>query len=432
MQRGCLNLKVETMRRRPERGAILIHVAIALLGLVAFSAFSIDHGVMMLSRGEAQNAADAGALAAALYMAHDAGDQPGGQAMGVAAAQANSVWGTQPDITLADVTFPPCLPGAPGIPDTCVRVDVFRNQRPGGNPLPVFFSSLIGVTTQGVRATATAQIVSSGTATCILPFAIPDYWQEFRDDEAGAPAFDDPLATFPDDNDPVEASNIAWDTDDTYDHWVGNGPNAGTPYGMPRDTYDPALGFQLTPHHGLRLLLKAGAPGGAINPGHFFPITLVAGQTGASVYRANISGCNEDAIVTLPGILPVEPGNMIGPTAQGMQDLIDLDPAATWVDAVNPATGLLGYISGGCSPNCSTSTGQSPRLRPVPLFDPDAYDEGRGSGRLDIILQRWGGFFVQRMVGNHVEGHLTTAPAVAGGGPLDDTSAFLRTVILTR
>ena len=33
----------------------------------SFSAFSIDHGVMMLSRGEAQNAADAGALAAALY-----------------------------------------------------------------------------------------------------------------------------------------------------------------------------------------------------------------------------------------------------------------------------------------------------------------------------------------------------------------------------
>ena len=47
-----------------ERGAILIHVAIALLGLLAFSAFSIDHGVMMVSRGQAQTAADAGALAA--------------------------------------------------------------------------------------------------------------------------------------------------------------------------------------------------------------------------------------------------------------------------------------------------------------------------------------------------------------------------------
>ena len=109
-----------------ERGAILIHVAIALLGLIAFSAFSIDHGVMMVSRGQAQTAADAGALAAALYMANDGGDEPGAQATGVAAAQANAVWGSQPDITLADVTFPPCPPGAPGLPDTCVKVDVFH------------------------------------------------------------------------------------------------------------------------------------------------------------------------------------------------------------------------------------------------------------------------------------------------------------------
>ena len=110
----------------------------------------------MVSRGQAQNAADAGALAAALYMAHDGGDQPGAQALGVAAAQASSVWGAQPDITLADVTFPACPPGSPGLPDTCVKVDVFRNQRAGGSPLPVFFSSLIGVTGQGVQATATA------------------------------------------------------------------------------------------------------------------------------------------------------------------------------------------------------------------------------------------------------------------------------------
>ena len=76
MLRGCAN-RTGLTRRRNDRGAILIHVAVALLGLLAFSAFSIDHGVMMLSRGQAQNAADAGALAAALYMAHDAGDQPG-------------------------------------------------------------------------------------------------------------------------------------------------------------------------------------------------------------------------------------------------------------------------------------------------------------------------------------------------------------------
>ena len=60
--------------------------------------------------------------------------------MGVAAAQVNEVWGTAPHVTLSDVTFPPCPPGAPGPVDTGVRGDVYRNQ--GRNPLPAFFASL--------------------------------------------------------------------------------------------------------------------------------------------------------------------------------------------------------------------------------------------------------------------------------------------------
>ena len=418
-----------------ERGAILIHVAVALLGLLAFSAFSIDHGVMMVSRGQAQNAADAGAWAAALYLANDnPGDQAGAQAIAVAAAQVNGVWGAQPDINLADVTFPPCPPGAPGLPDTCVKVDVFRNQRAGGNPLPVFFSSLIGVADQGVRATATAQIVSSNSATCVLPFAIPDYWQEARDDEAGTPAVDDTftVAVFPDDNDPEDGlGNWEWDVDDTYDHH----DSGDTPYAAgPLDTYDVAIGFTLNEHHGMRLLLKAGNPGDAINPGHYFPITLVPGQTGASVYRSNISGCNEEASFSMPYALPNEPGNMIGPTRQGVENLIAQDPGATWDTTYqNPVTGNWGQIIGSaCSPSCGTASGFSPRLRPVPLFDPHAYDAGRESGRLDIFLTRFGGFFIEQMIGNDVLGHLSIAPAVAGGGPLDDESAFLRTVILVR
>lgn len=424
-------------RWRNERGAIIIHVAVALLGLLAFSAFSIDHGVMMVSRGQAQNAADAGALAAALYMAHDGGDEPGGQAIGVAAAQANFVWGAQPDITLTDVTFPACPPGAPGLPDTCVKVDVFRNQRAGGNPLPVFFSSLIGVTDQGVRATATAQLVSSNSTTCILPFAIPDYWQEAREDPAGNPAMDDSfvVAAHPFDNDPIDTfGNDEWDTDDVYNHHEPNGPNRGNPYPAgPYDTYDAGIGFTLDEHHGMQLLLKAGTPGVAINPGHFFPITLVAGQTGASIYEANISGCNDDATITMPTMLPNEPGNMVGPTRQGMADLISQDPTAQWSNTLNPDTGLWGeVINSSCHPNCATASGQSPRLRPVPLFDPHFYDAGRGAGRIDISLTRFGGFFVERLIGNDVLGYLTIAPAVAGGGPLDDESSFLRTVILVR
>ncbi len=39
---------------------MLVQVAIALVGLIAFSAFVIDYGVMWVARRQAQNAADAG------------------------------------------------------------------------------------------------------------------------------------------------------------------------------------------------------------------------------------------------------------------------------------------------------------------------------------------------------------------------------------
>ena len=91
---------------------------------------------------------------------------------------ANRVWGQAPDVTNADVTFPPCPPGAPGVPDTCVRVDVFRNQRAGGNPLPMFFGRLVGVMDQGVRATATAQI-HRGYDGLPKPWAVIDRWDEY-------------------------------------------------------------------------------------------------------------------------------------------------------------------------------------------------------------------------------------------------------------
>jgi Flp pilus assembly protein TadG len=94
-------------RLRNERGAIIIMVAISLLGLLAFSAFSLDHGIMMTSRAQAQNAADAGAMAAALYLAWDDGtDLAGARAAGVTATQQNLVWGNAPDVLTTDVRTP--------------------------------------------------------------------------------------------------------------------------------------------------------------------------------------------------------------------------------------------------------------------------------------------------------------------------------------
>ena len=78
----------------------------------------------------------------------------------ISAAMQNHVWLETPDITDTDVTFPPCPPGSPGEgTDACIRVDVFRNQRPNGKPIETIFGRLFGVTDQGVKATATAEVM---------------------------------------------------------------------------------------------------------------------------------------------------------------------------------------------------------------------------------------------------------------------------------
>src|SRR5687767_14546034 len=91
---------VQPLRERlhSERGVSLIVVMIAIFVLTSFLVFVVDYGVMWLARRQAQNAADAGALAGAVGRAYDEPANPpsaGGMAYSsaVAAAQANDVFG---------------------------------------------------------------------------------------------------------------------------------------------------------------------------------------------------------------------------------------------------------------------------------------------------------------------------------------------------
>ena len=147
-----------------ERGATLILVAGASLVLLAFTTFVVDYGVLWVSRRQAQNAADAGAMAGATTLLYDleaygatnTNDptlEGPARAIAIYLATQNFVFGQSPDVQPTDVTFPPCPPGSPG--GKCIRVDVFRNQN-RGNSLPMWFGQLVGLSVQGVRATATA------------------------------------------------------------------------------------------------------------------------------------------------------------------------------------------------------------------------------------------------------------------------------------
>jgi Flp pilus assembly protein TadG len=127
-----------------ERGAILINAALTLLVWFGIATFVADYGVLWVSRHQAQNAADAGALTGALTRAYDDFDDPpasgGDTAMSVSqVVGANAVWGT----ATPQVTSFTC-PADVGAPRRCVRVDVYRNGVAGSTPLPTWFANVVG------------------------------------------------------------------------------------------------------------------------------------------------------------------------------------------------------------------------------------------------------------------------------------------------
>ena len=166
-----------------ERGAVLVHVALALIVLMSFSTFVIDYGVLWVARRQAQNAADAAALAGAVALAFD--DPSDFSNTGPAktsayeVAMSHPIWGQQPAVNIStDITFPPCPDDAS---TNCIRVDVYRNQA-NGNPLPMIFGQLVGLNQQGVRAMAMAKVAIANSTNCLKPWGVVDKWEEHYPD----------------------------------------------------------------------------------------------------------------------------------------------------------------------------------------------------------------------------------------------------------
>ncbi|HJZ77046.1 MAG TPA: pilus assembly protein TadG-related protein [Vicinamibacterales bacterium] len=412
-----------------DRGAVLVHVALAMLTLIAFSAFAIDYGALLGGRRQAQNAADAAALAGALSLAYDdPNDIPRAQAAAVAAGLANPVLGAAPSIDPAtDVNLIPCPPGAPGLPDTCIRADVYRSAA-RSNALPTFFATMLGVTSQNVRATATAQVATGSAVECLKPFAMGDKWQENW--EAGKP------------------STAPWTPTSTFDKYMKQGgqwvpdPSVTTPdvYVAPSAT-DPGTGFtpfdaagDRTSEYGLELTLKVGSAQDTLSAGWFqaldLPLPDGTSGSGAADYRNFIGNCTT-RVFQIGDTVPVETGNMVGPTGQGIGDLVAKDPGATW----NPSTQS---VDGSCAPGiCPDGQyhARSPRIVAIPLFSMDAFFAGSPNGKTTVTITNIMGFFVEGMGGSgnkDVLGRLVSIPGVTLGGGVDETASFLRTVLLVR
>jgi hypothetical protein len=243
-------------------------------------------------------------------------------------------------------------------------VTVFRDAA-HGNPISTLIAQYFGISTVEVQAVATAEASPADAMTCVLPFTIPDRWTERQ-----TPAFD-PSDTF----DAFSAKNVPLANPDIY---IGPAdPATYTGYNAERDK-------------GMQVTLKADN-NSKLNPSFYYPYA-VPGSTGASDYRWNIGHCNTN-VMEFGQTYDSEPGNMVGPTKQGMEDLIALDPNAYW-DPVNKKV--------------VSTMHPSPRVRAVPLFDPYYYDDGKLNGRnASLKFVNYIGFFIERMQGNEVVGRIT-------------------------
>src|SRR5689334_23268476 len=162
--------------RRSERGIATMYVGVGFMAFLAVSMLAIDVGMMMTSRNQAQNSADAGALAGAIALVYNNFNDrtPSGPAVqnALAASRLNQVMGGQVDIQPSDVTFPTGPTG-----NNRVRVYVYRTQA-RNNPIPTMIASIFGMRTIDVIAMATAEASPATSVTCIKPFTIPDRWIE--------------------------------------------------------------------------------------------------------------------------------------------------------------------------------------------------------------------------------------------------------------
>jgi putative Flp pilus-assembly TadE/G-like protein len=375
--------------KNDERGFSLAFVALGFMGLLAASMLAIDVGMLMTARNQAQNSADAGALAGATALAYNDFDDrtPTGPAVtnALAAAQANEVMRKSVAVKPADVTFPNDPDGNP----TRVQVNVFRTAARSSNgesgPVATLIAAIFKIPTADISATATAEVSPADTMTCVKPFTIPDRWLE-------------PGPKPSTETDTFDPATDIYNPDPKKPNYSG--------YDPVRDT-------------GTVLTLKTDNSS-KIAPSFYFAWDMEGEDSGADDYRWNIGNCNIQKM-GFNDLFVAKPGNMVGPTKQGMDDLIALDPDAKWDEGTNKVV------------NSNAKSGLSPRVIVIPLFDPVYYFTGKHNGRnADLKFVNYLGFFVEQMKGKEVVGRITPVGGLRLGGKPTPAGAFPKVIRLVK
>ena len=252
-----------------DEGYILVTVALSLVALLGFGGFAVDLGMLYSARGAAQRAADAAALAGALsFVVTPLEPQPQTAIdRAVQVATSNTIYDDA--IQVADLTVPV------DVPNRLVTVQLTYSQ-------PTYLARVLGINSLDLSVRADAEAAPVGTgSTCAKPFFVPN--------------------TVLAGTDPCDACGTG----------TGLLINGGA-----------ATDFALT-QIGQQFDIRPTRPQNALAPGQFYSIEI--GGPGAASYRDNIGYCAPLSVYCQESY-EVESGNMVGPTKQGVLDLIGPNP----------------------------------------------------------------------------------------------------------
>ena len=380
---------------RDESGMSYVFVGLSFMAFISASILAIDVGMLMTARNQAQNSADAGALAGAVALAFDDYDDRSatGPAVtsAIAGAKANQVMAGDVSVKPTDVEF---LNNEDGL-NNRVKVTVYRTSEPGrDNPLPLLMARYLRLReTADIGATATAEASPANAQDCVLPFTIPDRWNEMH-----TPAFDP--------NDDFEAFKFP----------------QGTPLANPDEYIGPEdkdnyTGYNPHRDRGMQIALKADQ-GSKLAPSMYQVWDVEGANRGSDDVRDAVCGCKQQ-VLGYGQTFVHKPGFQAGPVEQGIECLINKDPGAYW-DDVNKRV--------------VTTMAKSPRIRAIPLFDPWYYDQGNPHGRVARLkFVNYLGFFIEGMKGNEVVGRIVPIGGLTMGSlPDGPPAAFPYSILLVK
>jgi Flp pilus assembly protein TadG len=363
----------------------LIIVGMGMMAFMAASMLAVDVGMLMTSRAQAQNAADAGAFAGAIALAYNDYDDrsASGPAVtgAIAAAKANSVMNQEVSVTPADVEFPNDPSGQPNRVTVTVRRTAAR-----GNALSTFMAALFGHPSVDIGATATAESVKANAESCVKPWAIPDKW--------------------------LEVNTPGWDTSDTFTAF----PVSATvlPDIFRNVTKTNYSGYKLA-DVGLTIKLTPQVDH-TIDPDMYYALKL-PGSVGEADFVSNIKTCSTSKM-KIGDTLKAESAATTVDTGQAVADLIALDSAAYW----NSATGRV-----------VSTQNPSPRVVVIPVYDPLYFDQGKKLGDFtQIKISNFVGFFIDHLEGDDVVGRITPLAGLLDSSGPAPIGAFARAIRLVQ